>query len=88
MTKNLDEQTEQVTPADARALEIGAEATGPYSEETRVSRPNRPSRMFNVRLTDERYTELQDVARAHHLPASTMARSWLLERLAQERRAS
>jgi aryl-alcohol dehydrogenase-like predicted oxidoreductase len=88
MTKKLDAQTEQAARADARALETGAEASGPYPEGTRISRPNRPSRMFNVRLTDEQYTELQDVARAHHLPPSTMARSWLLERLDQERRAS
>jgi hypothetical protein len=88
MTKKLDEQTEQAARADARALEADAEASGPYPEETRISRPNRPSRMFNVRLTDEQYTELQDVAQRHHLPMSTMARSWLLERLDEEQRAS
>jgi len=35
--------------------------------------------MFNVQ-----FAELQGKARAHHLPVSTMARSWLLERLDQE----
>jgi hypothetical protein len=44
--------------------------------------------MFNLRLTDEQFSELQDLARERHLPMSTMARSWLLERLDQERRAS
>jgi hypothetical protein len=44
--------------------------------------------MFNVRLTDEQFSELQGLARKHHLPMSTMARSWLLERLDQERDAS
>jgi predicted transcriptional regulator len=44
--------------------------------------------MFNVRLTDEQFNELQRLARKHHLPMSTMARSWLLERLDQERHAS
>ncbi|RCW45155.1 hypothetical protein DFQ14_103119 [Halopolyspora algeriensis] len=88
MTKRLDEATERAARADARALEAEAEATGPYPPDTRVTRPNRPSRMFNLRLTEEQFTELQELAREHHLPMSTMARSWLLERLDQERRAS
>jgi hypothetical protein len=33
-------------------------------------------------------SELQGLARKHHLSMSTMARSWLLERLDQERDAS
>jgi hypothetical protein len=44
--------------------------------------------MFNVRLTDEQFRELQELARRHHLPMATMARSWLLERLDDERHAS
>ncbi|MDQ2707391.1 MAG: hypothetical protein M3Z25_07035 [Actinomycetota bacterium] len=40
-----------------------------------------------LRLTDEQFNELQGLARELHLPMSTMARSWLLERLDQERRA-
>lgn len=88
MTKKLDDQTAQAARADARALETGADATGPYPEYTAIRRPNRPSRMFNLRLTDEQFTELQERAREHHLPMSTMARSWLLERLDHERRAS
>jgi hypothetical protein len=44
--------------------------------------------MFNVRLTDERFAELQELARAKHLPVSTMARAWLLDRLDNERSAN
>lgn len=88
MTRRRDETTERVARADARALEAEAEASGPYPPATQITQPNRPSRMFNVRLTDEQFTELQGLARKHHLPMSTMARSWLLERLDQERRAS
>lgn len=88
MTKNLDEHTAAAARADARALEHDAEATGPYPEGTHIRRPNRPSRMFNVRLTDEQYQQLRARAREQHLPMSTMARSWLLERLNQERPAS
>lgn len=88
MTKKLDARTEQDVRADARTLEEQAEATGPYPSGTQLRRPNRPSRMFNVRLNDEQYHELEEQARRHHLPMSTMARSWLLERLDQERRVS
>jgi len=88
MTKKLDEQTEQAARADARALETDAEATGPYPEGTQITHPNRPSRMFNVRLTEEQYAKLHDAAERRHLPMSTMARSWLLERLDEEQRAS
>ena len=88
MTKNLDDHTAAAARADARALEHDAEATGPYPEGTHISRPNRPSRMFNLRLTDEQYQQLREQARQQHLPMSTMARSWLLERLDQERHAS
>lgn len=42
--------------------------------------------IFNVRLTDEQqYDALAQAARDHHLPLSTPRRSWLLERLDQER---
>jgi hypothetical protein len=88
MTKNLDDQTERAVRADARALEVEAGATEAYPADTQITRPNRPSRMFNVRLTDAQFNELQGLAREHHLPMSTMARSWLLERLDQEHRAS
>lgn len=88
MAKRLDEETERAARADARRLEAESGATDPYPTGTKITRPNRPSRMFNVRLTDEQFHELQRLAREHHLPMSTMARSWLLERLDQERRAS
>jgi len=77
--------------ADARALEVEAGATEAYPADTQITQitqPNRPSRMFNVRLTDAQFNELQELAREHHLPMSTMARSWLVERLDQEHRAS
>ncbi len=88
MTRKLDDQTGRAMRADARALEVEAESAEPYPAATHITRPNRPSRMFNVRLTDEQFNELQGLAREHHLPMSTMARSWLLERLDQEHRAS
>jgi hypothetical protein len=88
MAKRLDEDVVAAVRADARRIEADADASGPYPADTRTARPNRPSRMFNVRLTDEQFAELQRLARQHHLPMSTMARSWLLERLDKERQAS
>jgi hypothetical protein len=44
--------------------------------------------MFNVRLTADQFAALQELANQRHLPMSTMARAWLLDRLDQERHAS
>jgi len=44
--------------------------------------------LFNVRLSDEQFKALADMAKARHLPVSTMARAWLLDRLDEERHAS
>jgi alanine-alpha-ketoisovalerate/valine-pyruvate aminotransferase len=88
MARELDEETARAMRTDARQLETAADSSEAYPPGTAISRPNNPSRMFNVRLTDEQYTELQQLARQRHLPMSTMARSWLLERLDQERQAS
>lgn len=85
--KKLEEQTLHAAREDSRALEVEADPTDPYPPGTQVSRPNPPSRMFNLRLTEEQFADLQNVARAHHLPMSTMARGWLLERLDCESRA-
>lgn len=88
MAKKLDAGTAEAARADARELERHIDAGEPYPETTRVARPNQPSRMFNVRLTDEQYAALQAEARRRHLPVSTMARAWLLDRLDHERHAS
>lgn len=88
MTKELDDKTQLAARDDARRLEAESATGGAYPAGTRITRPNRPSRMFNVRLNDEQFAELQGLARAHHLPMSTMARAWLLERLDKERAVS
>jgi hypothetical protein len=88
MAKKLDPKTARAAREDARALERHAESTEVYPAGTTVSRPNQPSRMFNVRLSEEQFAELQAEARRRHLPVSTMARAWLLDRLDHERHAS
>jgi hypothetical protein len=46
------------------------------------------SRLFNVRLSEEHYAAVQKLAPERHLPMSTMARAWLLDRLDEELPAS
>ena len=88
MAKTLDPKIAGAARDDARRLEQHADTTGPYSEDTTVSRPNAPSRMFNLRLSEDQYEALQELAHQRHLPMSTMARAWLLDRLDHERHAS
>ena len=57
-----------------------------YPAGTAGRRPNR-QRVYSVRLSAEEEAEVQRVAAAKHLPASTLVRSWILERLDRERSA-
>jgi len=86
MAKKVDTDVLATARAEARELEDHADSTEPYPAETQVIRGGGPSRMFNVRLTDDQYDELRQIAEEKHLPMSTMARSWLLDRLDTERR--
>ena len=88
MANKLDPQVARAAREDARALEPRADSTDPYPAGTGVSRPNQPSRMFNLRLSEEQFSALRAEARRRHLPVSTMARAWLLDRLDEERHAS
>jgi hypothetical protein len=84
MAKKVDPRTMAELRDDARRLETLTGSSRAYPKGTRVTRPNLPSRLFNVRLSDEQYAALQKLARERHLPMSTMARAWLLDRLDQE----
>jgi hypothetical protein len=84
MAKKIDPKTMAALRADARRLEQQADSRDPYPKGTRVNRPNLQSRLFNVRLSEEQYAALKKLAREKHLPMSTMARAWLLDRLDHE----
>ena len=88
MANKLDPKMARAARDDARRLEAQAKRDEPYPGDTSVRRPNQASRMFNVRLTEEQFTALHDLAEQRHLPMSTMARAWLLDRLDEERPAS
>lgn len=89
---DIDSRWQQASRADARRVEdeVVADPDAPYpaDAEYTVSRPNRRSHLFTVRLSDDEYATLQRVAATQHLPASTLARAWLLDRLTDEERAS
>lgn len=57
-----------------------------YPAGTAGRRPNR-RKVYSIRLSAEEEAEVQRVAAAKHLPASTLVRSWILERLDEERSA-
>ncbi|MHB8450000.1 MAG: hypothetical protein ACYDAQ_06070 [Mycobacteriales bacterium] len=88
MAKRLEPKAAAKLRADARAAERNADTDGAYPARTRVRRPNAPSRIFNIRLSEEQYAALEEGATAEHLPLSTMARAWPLDRLDRERHAS
>jgi Family of unknown function (DUF6290) len=58
----------------------------PYPKDVKGSRPNR-SKVYSVRLSAEEQEAVERVAHAQHLPASTLVRAWILERLDRERSA-
>lgn len=77
-----------IDPALAERLRRESEQTkdDPNPAGTAGRRPNR-QKVYSVRLSAEEEAEVLRVAAAKHLPASTLVRSWILERLDQERSA-
>jgi len=77
-----------IDPKLAADLRVESEQTKdqPYPDPPGGSRPNR-QKVYSVRLSEQEEAEVQRVAAAKHLPPSTLVRSWILERLDQERSA-
>lgn len=80
MAKTIDP-----TLRDALREESEQTRDDPYPD-VAPSRPNR-SRVYSVRLSPEEQARVEQVARNQHLPASTLVRAWILERLEQEKSA-
>lgn len=70
----------------AAQLRAESEATrdDDYPAGTRPTPPNR-SKVYSVRLSTEEQARVEAVAEARHLPASTLVRSWILDRLESEK---
>ena len=77
-----------IDPALAARLREESEQTreAAYSAGVRRTRPNR-SKVYSIRLSEEEQARVEQVADARHLPASTLVRSWILDRLNQEKTA-
>ena len=88
MAEELDPELMAALRAESVEMETNADSMEPFPPGTRITMPNQPSRVFNLRLTEDQFAALQQVAEAKHLPVSTMARAWLLDRLDVERAAS
>jgi hypothetical protein len=93
MTKHdVDPGWEQAVREDARRIEdeVMAEPDAPFPTgvEYHVSQPNQRRQLFTLRLSDGEYGAIRRAAADRHLPPSTLARAWLLDRLANEQRAS
>lgn len=79
-----------IDPDLAARLRAESEAgkDDPYPAGAAGARPNRQrSQVYSVRLSPQEQDDLRRLAEAKHLPASTLVRSWILERLDTERSA-
>jgi hypothetical protein len=73
-------ELEKLLRAEAEHAEEHADA--PAGPETTVSRPGHArSTVYSVRLNPDEVTALQEYADQAGLPASTLVRSWIIERL-------
>jgi len=79
MAKTMDRELAAKLRAESEQTRDDA-----YPTEVRPTRPNRSS-VYSVRLSREERARVEQVASAKHLPASTLVRSWILERLDEER---
>lgn len=77
--------TNTINPELASRLREESEGTreSDYPKDARPSRPNR-TKVYSIRLSEDEQARVQQAADAQHLPASTLVRSWILDRLNQE----
>lgn len=74
---------ERLVAAGAEASDANPDA--PVLDSSTHSRPNRArSTVYSIRLNQEEVAEVQALAQAAELPASSLVRSWILERIRAE----
>ena len=74
---------EKIIEAETEASEENRDA--PITEGTKISRPNQGrSTVYSIRLNPEEVTALQSIADAAGVPGSTLARSWIVQRIQEE----
>lgn len=80
-----DEKLRQLIQDEAEHAEATMNDPIPDEALARATRPGRAkSVMFSLRLNPEELAGLQDYAQAQGVPASTIARAWIVSRLAAE----
>jgi hypothetical protein len=85
MTKRLDPKLARELQEDAVRAETaaGADPEAEFPTSASITWPNR-SRMLTLRLRQSEYDAIQRAAEQRHLPASTLARSLLLDKLGEQ----
>ena len=81
MAKTIDPALAERVRRESEQTKVDA-----YPTDSAGRRPNR-QKVYSVRLSAEEEAEVQRVAAAQHLPASTLVRLWILERLDREHSA-
>jgi predicted transcriptional regulator len=79
----MSTEIKRLVAEEAAASEANPDAPVPAS--STVSRPNQVrSTVYSIRLNPEEVTQVQALADAADLPASTLVRSWIIERIRAE----
>ena len=74
---------------EEEALQAENNKDAPLQPGTIITRPGRQrAHVFSIRLAESEMKALEAAAERHGLPASTLARTWIAERLANEGEAN
>lgn len=80
----MNTDIERLVTEEAADSESNPDA--PLEAGSTISRPNRArSTVYSVRLNPDELAAVQDLAEAAGLPASTLVRSWIIDRIRAER---
>jgi predicted DNA-binding protein len=83
MGKDVNEgSVEELLEREAMASESDPDA--PLKPGTKVTRGHGRSKVYSVRLNQDEVEQVEQMAARLGLPASTMVRSWIVERLAAD----
>jgi hypothetical protein len=74
---------EKIIEEETEASETNPDA--PVPDGAKVTRPNRGrSTVYSIRLNPDEVAALQSIAETAGIPGSTLARSWIVERIQEE----
>lgn len=80
-----DDELRRLIEAEAEHAEVTKDEPIPAEALARATRPGQArSAMFSLRLNPDELAAVQALAEAQGVPASTLARGWIVQRLAAE----